>query len=247
MIKKWISIFLYFKKAILQNKINIYSASTAFFLFLSVVPILVLTILFLPHLFLEEQKFEEGIRSLMPAPVAAFLFTMMKEAYEKSIQKISYAVLLALWSAGRGMYFLSKGLNEIHHIKEQRNYIAQRIIASFYTFILLLILLFSLSAEFLHLPLLFSFLVLALVIASIYTVVPDKKISFSTQLPGAVIASLAWHVYSYAFSAYLEYGLGFGTYGSISVIVIFMMWLYFDIYIILLGAILNEWMVKRKP
>lgn len=245
MIKKIIVYGWKLKEEIVEQKINIYSAGTAFFLFLSLIPILVLTVVLLPFTPIDDVKLLEGFQNLMPEPIGIVLASLMRDAYEKSFEKVSFAVLITLWSAGKGMYFLAKGLNEINKVTEERGYVAQRIIASFYTFILLIILLFSLSAELLHLPTAFSFAVQTIVIASIYTVLPNVKQKFLMELPGAVLAAFAWHLYSFAFTVYINYGAGFGSYGRISIIVMFMLWLYFDIYIVFLGAILNKFIWRN--
>ena len=42
---------------------------------------------------------------------------------------------------------------------------------------------------------------------------------------------------------YVEYGNSFNIYGSLTIIVIFMMWLYICIYIMFMGAYINKYMI----
>ena len=44
---------------------------------------------------------------------------------------------------------------------------------------------------------------------------------------------------------YLEYQNGYGIYGSLTIIIIVLLWLYFCMYIFLLGAYLNQMLSRR--
>ena len=44
--------------------------------------------------------------------------------------------------------------------------------------------------------------ILALLFAVLYTYLPNRKMAFIRQLPGAVFTSVAWAVFSYVFSIY---------------------------------------------
>ncbi len=80
---------------------------------------------------------------------------------------------------------------------------------------------------------------LALVFAFMYALIPNKKNRVFDKMPGAVFASLGWTVFSWAFSMYVERYGAFDMYGSLTTIVIIMLWLYFCMYILLLGDELN--------
>ena len=75
----------------------------------------------------------------------------------------------------------------------------------------------------------------------IYKAIPARKSSLMIQLPGAVFSSFAWMLFSYAFSFYFNH---FGNYsymyGSLTAIVLIMLWLYFCMYILFLGGEINH-------
>ena len=77
--------------------------------------------------------------------------------------------------------------------------------------------------------------------------VPSK---FRAQLPGAALAAAGWMLFSYFFSLYIEY---FHTasyiYGSLATVVLFMLWLYFCMIILLIGAEANKLLhiMRNKP
>ena len=74
-----------------------------------------------------------------------------------------------------------------------------------------------------------------------YTYIPDTKLKFTEQVPGACFAAVVWSVFSWGFSMYVSYGNGYSIYGSLTIIVIIMLWMYFCMYIILIGAYLNRY------
>ena len=60
------------------------------------------------------------------------------------------------------------------------------------------------------------------------------------QIPGAIFTACAWQVISFVFSIYLDIFTGFTTmYGSLTMIILIMLWLYMCMYVILLGGEVN--------
>ena len=70
--------------------------------------------------------------------------------------------------------------------------------------------------------------VLAVLFLVLYKCIPNRKASFKSQCPGALISSLAWSIFSLAFSMYLDIALAASNmYGSLTMIVFIMIWMYF--------------------
>ena len=67
-----------------------------------------------------------------------------------------------------------------------------------------------------------------------------------TLLPGAAGAAAAWLLFTWLFSLFIRCGGGFSTYGSLAAIIISLLWMYWCMYIILLGASVNEFIRERK-
>ena len=75
---------------------------------------------------------------------------------------------------------------------------------------------------------------------------PNKRGKPLRQLPGAIFTALGWVFASFLFSIYMDIFKGFSNmYGSLTTIIIIMLWLYFCMYVMLLGGELND-MVERK-
>lgn len=83
----------------------------------------------------------------------------------------------------------------------------------------------------------------------LYTFLPFEKLELRKQLPGALFSTAGWIVCSYGFSIYFNHFKRFSyMYGSLAAIVILMLWLYFCICILFLGAEVNQHMhFGRKP
>jgi len=70
---------------------------------------------------------------------------------------------------------------------------------------------------------------------------PDRRhAKWRWLTPGAVVATLLWMAASFSFSLYVAYVSNYSaTYGSLSAVVVFLMWLYLSAYGLLLGALVN--------
>ncbi len=70
---------------------------------------------------------------------------------------------------------------------------------------------------------------------------PDRRpAKWRWLVPGSLLATLLWIAVSFGFSLYVAYvGDYNATYGSLSAIVVFLMWLFLSSYGVLVGALLN--------
>ncbi len=250
-----------------RQSISAFSASTAFFFFLSMVPMLIMLCTILPYTPLTEQNLVTLITDFTPDKVDGLVQDFIAEIYDKSAGILSVAVFATIWSAGKGLLALMRGLNAINGVEERRNYFVVRLVASFYTIVMLLVVLVSLFimvfgnqlvsfalhriptlqalvSALMNFRFMFVWLVLTLLFAAVYAYVPDKKQRFREQIPGAIFTAVVWSVFSWGFSMYVEWS-DFSIYGSLSIIIIVMLWLYSCMYILMVGAYLNQYMEER--
>ncbi len=264
MVRRIFHVLVDFSAQMKKKDINTYAASIAFFFFLSVVPMLIMICTIIPYTPLTEENLVELVTDLLPDQVDPLAEGLISEVYDKSAGILSIAIIATIWSAAKGVMALMRGLNVVNDVEEQRNYFLVRIIASFYTVVMLLVVILSLFvmvfgdqlvAVTLHrLPqlqtlvsfvmnfrFLFVWAVLSVLFAAVYAYVPDKKLVFKEQIPGAVFSAVVWSVFSWAFSYYLTYGNTYGIYGNLSIIIIVLLWMYFCMYIIMIGAYVNRY------
>ena len=260
-----------FSSKMKERDIGTYAASTAFFFFLSVVPMLIMICTIIPYTPLTEENLVELVTDFLPDQIDPLAESLISEVYDKSAGILSVALVATVWSAAKGVMALMKGLNSVNRVEEKRNYFVLRIIASFYTLVMLVVVILSLFVMVfgdqlvtlalhripqlqrvvsfaMNFRFLFVWAVLSVLFAAVYAYVPDKKLAFKEQIPGAVFTAVVWSVFSWAFSYYVTYGNSYGIYGSLSIIIIVLLWMYFCMYIILIGACLNQYFgaVQRR-
>lgn len=95
------------------------------------------------------------------------------------------------------------------------------------------------------LTLFFSLLYNALARSGITTKNPSMR--YRDQIPGAFTVSLAWLLYSFFYSLYIKYFPSASyIYGSLAAVVLLMLWLYFCMMILLIGAEINKYLLEKK-
>ena len=245
-----------------RDKINAYSAQSAFFIILSAIPFLMVFSSLLQYTAVTEAMILDIISRIMPEYVSPFVISLVDEVYNRSMGIISVTAVVAIWSAAKGVQYMADGLNAVNDLEESRNWFILRFWAVVYTIIFLVAIVFTLlvlvfgnslhdlamqyvpilkhAADFLsHFKGLAMIAILTLFFAVVFTALPNCKLSFKSQLPGAAICSVAWYAFSFGLSVYVDYFNGFSMYGSLTTIALIMLWLYFCMYIMMMSAEVN--------
>lgn len=81
--------------------------------------------------------------------------------------------------------------------------------------------------------------VLALVLLPIYYVLPPIDVSLREVLPGAVVAAVGWVLLQVVFRLYAFNANRYGAYGLLGAALLFVTWLYFASVVVLVGASAN--------
>lgn len=262
MIKRLCFIGYDFSRHIKKMNIGAFAASTAFFLFLSLIPTLMLLCAIIPYTPLTEGNLMRLATAVLPDTMDSLVIVLIEDVYDKSVGIVSITAIATLWSAGKGVLALMQGLNVINGVEENRNYFLLRLVSSFYTVLFLVAILFSLLilvfgnslveiiekeipqfsylfAALMHFRTPVIWLALTLVLATMYAYIPGKKQRISMQFLGAALAAVGWSVMTWGFSVYVDEFNGLSTYGSLTTIIILMLWLYAGMYICLIGAYVN--------
>lgn len=254
-----------FLRKLKKDDLSAHAASAAFFMFLSIFPILILLCSILPYTHISKADLLRVVTDFLPSTLDPLAISVIEEFYEKSAAVISISAVFIVWSAAKGILALLRGLNSVQDVSETRNYFVLRFWSSIYTVILLILIVFTLIVVVFGNPIINKFLsklpsvrytaiilmpfrylvvivALAVVFACMYARIPNRKNKIWDKVPGAVFASLGWTVFSWGFAVYVDrYGV-FNMYGSLTTIVIIMLWLYFCMYILLLGDEVNSFL-----
>lgn len=264
MLRRLLFIGYDFGKHMSKKNISAFAASTAFFLFLSLIPALMLLCAILPYTPVTKANLMYLAREITPDAMDALLVSIISDVYDKSVGIISVTAVATLWSAGKGVLALMRGLNAINNVEENRNYLLLRIVASLYLILMIFAVLLSLLIMvfgnslirliegfvpqtsylfdiLIHFRTPLVWAVLTVIIALMYAYVPGTRQGFKIQLPGAVFAAVAWSIMTWAFSLYVDEFNGLTMYGNLTTIIILMLWLYAAMYIILAGAFINRY------
>lgn len=244
-----------------------YAAQAAYFFVLSMIPIILLLLTMVQFTSLTKDYIMNAVLQAFPTTVEGLIESIVDQVYSQSGTIIPITVLVALWSAGRGVLSITNGLNCVYESRETRNYVYLRIRASLYTVIFLVAIILSLALSVFgnriaimlnqHFPVLVRLIdmvirsrtlitlgILTLFWDTVYKYLPNRKnigkTTMKKQLPGAIFTACAWQVISFIFSIYLDIFTGFTTmYGSLTMIILIMLWLYMCMYVILLGGEVN--------
>lgn len=247
-----------------RKNISAFAASTSFFLFLSMIPLLMALCAILPYTRVTEGNLITAITRFTPDAMDILVVGVISDVYARSAGTITIFAIVTIWSASKAMLALIRGLNAVNDFEERRNYFVLRFIACIYTVIILaatilalIVMVFGnvivdlLLADIppLHILVhfvmrfrfLFSWVVLTIIFSLIYAYVPSHKLRFKGQIPGAAFSAIMWGTASYAFSVYVDHFNGFGTYGGLTTVVIMMLWFYLLMYILMIGAHINRY------
>ena len=262
-----IRFFCNFGESVSRHHISAYATQSAFFTILSFFPFISLLLSLVKYTPLSKDFLVTTIGEIFPSIMHPLMNTIIDEVFTNtSGTAFSISVIFVIWSAGRGILSLIYGLQNVYEIKEDRGYFVIRIIASIYTLILALAIVFTLGLlvfgnniyKMLKKPLpvvyelfglflqqkgIIAFFILTLLFLVLYRIIPRQHFSTYGLFPGACFSSLGWIVFSYAFSRYIEYSNSMTyTYGSLTTIVIAMLWIYTCMYILFIGAEINTYL-----
>ena len=251
------------------DRIGECSAQCAYYTILSFIPFIILLITLIQYTNISPQTLFEAISKIIPSGMNEFVLSIVQEVYSKSIGTVSVSIIFTIWAAGKGLFALTKGLQVVYKTngKKQTSYIYLRLNVLLETILFIVcgltVLVFGetfkniVQEQFggvknfsmfssIFTELLFIFITF-LVFLLLYRFMPKHKVTFKSQVLGAIFGAIALNVVSFVFSKYLYIFKGFSwTYGSLTTLMLIMMWTYSCFYTVFLGAEFNKWIAKFK-
>lgn len=267
--KHTIEVIRNFLKKMSKDHVSAYSSQAAYFVLVSFFPFLLLLMTLIPYTPVDRSEVSSMILKIVPDSFRSLVLSIINEVYGKSLAIVPISAVTALWSAGKGVQALTNGLNCIYEVDETRNFLMTRLRSIIYTVIFiaailatLLFLVFGNSIQ-MRLAHYFPWLVemlemiislrtaitltlLTVVFLLLYKFIPNRKASLKSQLPGAAFTSIAWSLFSFGFSLYIDLSSGMrNMYGSMTSILLALLWMYICMYIVMLGAEINCYFEDR--
>ncbi len=253
-----------FNRKVRDDFISAFSAQAALFVLISFFPFIMLLLNLVQFLPITESVLMATLTQIFPGSISPLIINIVSEVYNKASGTIiSLTIITTLWSASQGILAIVKGLNSVYGIKETRSYLKLRLISSVYTLIFAVMLIITLTILVFgnrlyvwiesKIPILRE---LALVIISIrtiaglfiltlffllmYVVIPNRSTRVYKELPGAIVSAAGWMGFSYLYSFYIDNMSNYSRmYGSLTAIVLFMLWFYFCMHILFIGSEIN--------
>lgn len=260
---------VHFARSVSELKVPLYAANASFFIILAVFPALLLLLGVLQYTPLEVERLGELLAGVLPAAFLESAEELILLTYDNvSGTALSITAITALWSASRGVYGIMTGLNAIYGVPENRGYLVTRCISAVYMVLFLIVLLLTLSLHvfgtailnFLYrLPIPFwdtlaeiidfrFFLLLGIQTAfftAMFMALPNRKNRFRDSVPGALLASSGWLIFSDLYSIYVEkFARLSNIYGSVYAVALAMLWLYCCMAIVFYGGALNRYLME---
>lgn len=254
-----------------KDHISAYSAQAAFFLLLSLFPMLLIILNLARYLPFNQRDIVELLSNVVPEEFMQYISAAVVDLYAKSkTSLLSVSVVAAIWSAAKGMMAIAQGMDSVYECFEYKGFFVWKLKSMLYTIVFILLLVITLCVFvfgheiyawlILWLPQLpfwaelvialrfvLGVVVLFLFFLLLYTFIPSRKNDWKQQWVGALFSSVAWIILSHAFSVYIDRFSNFSyMYGSLTTIMLAMLWLYLCMYIVFIGGELNIQIRTKK-
>lgn len=243
------------------------SAALAYYTLFSVFPLL-LIIVSVGSFFADEGVIEQRLIELLPdiIPVSQdFIINNIREVFVNRGGITILAFLGLIWSATAVFTVIMRNINAAWPDAAPRSYLRMRLLSLVLVIALAILFIFSsftitfkqliinlgFSSTFENIWSLFSTsiartvinnIIRALLFFALYFWTPQIKVKKVAAITGAVVTAFLWQLLSSFFSSYISSGLASYdiVYGSLGKIVALLAWVYFSVYIVLMGAHLTS-------
>lgn len=246
-----------------EPEMKVLPAHLAFFMVLSIIPTITL-IAYISTVFkVPLNSLIDAMEGFLPGEVSSILLPIING--EGLSTGLGISMIMVFFLASNGTHSIIVASNTMYGIKHS-NYITRRVKAIVLIVILILLIIFNLLVIafgnvivnwILQLPFLssisdalyqlfillkwpFSFLFIFFLVKLMYTIAPDSKFASKYTNKGAMFTTLLWSmataIYSFYVTNFTHYNL---FYGSLTNIIVMMIWIYILSYILVFGMAIN--------
>ena len=253
-----------------DQDLAVYAGNATLYIMMSLIPMLMVVIAAVSLMpWFTSADFQNLLFSYLPEvpEIQNLISSIIANLSEQSSSAVaSVSALTSLWSASNGISAIQKGLKKMNRVPSFG--LKDKVFAVIYTFLfaiqLLSLLLFQvLGSTFKEIMASFSsdfflfkyvgtisavinssgavtIVISLLILLLTYTYLPGGKRSIKSQLPGAVLTSIIWAVFSLFFSFFIpRFWKASSLYGSLASVFLVAMWLQTMMTILYYGAALN--------
>lgn len=253
-----------------KPEMRILPGHLAFFLVMTLIPLVALLATITAALSISTESIRVAIAATVPTKVAGIINSVITSG------GINFNIIVFYFSAfllaSNGAYSMINTSNEIYKVTP-KNIFSRRLKAICMTFILVILFLFLilvpvfgntlfgiikemtnnstlsniLEEMFYILKYPIILVVLFLNIKLMYVIAPDKEIPAKTTTKGALFTTIGWVLSTEIFAFYVEKFTRYDIfYGSISNILVLLLWVYLLSYIYVLGMVVNASVYQKE-
>lgn len=253
-----------FSKKVSEDSLAAYAAQTTFFVLLSFFPFIMLLVMIASKFSLARTNVIFYLLDVAPEQFKSYILYIVDEImFSDSNSFTVITALVSLWSAGKGIQALTYGLDKIYEVEQKKNFFITRLTSAVYTLIFMLLCLVIMVVHvfgkqigtqiierkpelanatilILSLKSAFTFVIIFFFLLLVYYQLPGRKGRVKHEVIGAALAALAWMLMTKMFSFYIQHISSVSRmYGSLTSIILIIIWLYIGMQIILYGAEVN--------
>ena len=249
---------------LMEDDIAGLSAQCSYFLFLSLFPFVIFLFSLLSFTNIPQTQLMNLVFSYFPTDVAIVTRTIIENILStRNVTLLTVGALMTVWSSSSGINAVRKGLYKAYRKVETRP-IWQVVLVNLVStvglaLILFVTIVFLVSGEVLGnqvfkilsisntfevvwnlIRLLVPLITMASVFSVLYVLIPFRKVRFNEVFPGVIFTMVAWLTISMLFSYFVNNFTNYANiYGSISGIIILLVWLNLSCLFLLLGGEIN--------
>ncbi|MBF5045588.1 YihY/virulence factor BrkB family protein [Aggregicoccus sp. 17bor-14] len=264
----WMKFFKTLKDEWGRDRVSNTAAALTFFSVLALFPFL-LFLVSLAGIIIDPKQAEQLVQQLAtvaPREATDIIAQRLRDlASSDSVGLLTVGGAGALWAASGGMVALMEALNIIYGVKETRPFWKVRGIALMCTLGGALIALLAalvavatpaiaarlgepLGSVVLYARLPVAGLLMMLLWAALYYLLPDVEQEFKFLTFGSIVGVALWVLASYGFSKYVaNFGSYDANYGALGGVIVMLMWMWISGQVILLGAEINAVLEHKSP
>ncbi|MFR6151215.1 MAG: YihY/virulence factor BrkB family protein [Peptoniphilus sp.] len=271
--------FTFFDKLIyrvLDHDTLSYGGSLTYFLILSIFPFLISLINAINFSGILDPEYLYGLLDVLPGEIQEIIRNFLNELHMSSSGSfLTISFVAGLFTASTAVFKLMKIINQSYGFVESRGFLAQRLMALFFTLALILMIfllvLTQIFGQIIYVKVMsylgienasfdkiwsiaknaipLAYMLVTFIL--IYKFSPSKSrenmITIKSVLPGSIFATLGLIIASSGFNFYVSnFGKYSITYGSLGGIIVFLIWLYLLSTIILVGAEINSTLYSMR-
>lgn len=246
-----------------RKELRVRSSSAAFYIVVSALPlvaILIFTLSYLSPALLQE--LEAFLQSILPREFWSGLSSVISGIRENRLPVlVPFTIIAALWGSTKGVGGLCDGVEKIYGINKHPHLILRWLKTGWRTLLFYLVIIVSLFVFaigrliptdsllieiIINLRVIIFASVLSLVFALFYSRLAGSSVK--NHLFGGILASVGWMLFTFFYSLYVGYSVSSASvYAELGTAIFFMLWVYFCVNIILIGAEINKTLLSHIP